>query len=354
MYRQSKTLILLVSALLAPVAIPAPALAQSTPPAAASQPAWGISEAQWRTLTAPDLRRLAGLPDAAPKVLAAAQNGDSYAMALISGAYATGSGVPENPAEAFRWAQRSASAGLPFGIYILGLDYFYGTGVPVDKRHYVDLLRQSADAGSILGASEYAKALFRGELVAKDLPGALRYARIGAQGGISESKMLYGTLLYDRSLPGRDPVEAAKWVRAAAGGGYDFAKNAAAALDAQDGFAASATKLFVSSFGNSLVGAHTVIAAPDDPCVTQLVVDLNGTGGSFLINWQETVVASAGNSFLNLSGAILNGTDRADGDIRQTLGLSLHRDQADVAEEQDRMVALASSARRLSNICHAI
>jgi hypothetical protein len=353
MHRHSKTLVLLASALLAPAAIPGPAQAQSAP-AVAAQPAWGISDRQWRTLTAPELRRLAGLPGAAPKVLAAAQNGDPYAMALISGAYATGSGVPENPAEAFRWAQQSASAGLPFGIFMLGLDYFYGTGVPVDKRRYVDLLRQSADAGSILGAGEYAKVLFRGELVAKDLPGALRYARIGAQGGIIESKMLYGTLLYDRSLPGRDTVEAAKWVRAAAGGGYEFAKNAAAALDAQDGFSASARNLFVSSFGNSLVGAHTVVASPDDPCVTQLVVDLNGTGGSFLINWQETVVASAGNSFLNLSGAILNGTDRAGGDIRKTLGLSLHRDQANVAEEQDRMSVLASWAGRLSNICHAI
>lgn len=354
MYRQSTTLILLASALLAPAAAPVPALAQAATPAVASQPAWGISEVQWRTLGAPELRRLAGLPDAAPKVLAAAQNGDPHAMALISGAYATGSGVPENPAEAFRWAQRSAAAGLPFGIYILGLDYFYGTGVPVDKRHYVDLLRQAADAGSVLGASEYAKAVFRGELVPKDLAGALRYARIGAQGGISESKMLYGTLLYDRSLPGRNPVEAAKWVRAAAGEGYDFARKAAAALDAQDGFAASATKLFVSNFGNGLVGAHTVVAGADDPCVTQLVVDLNGTTGSFLINWQETVVSTAGNSFLNLSGAILNGTDRVGGDVRQTLGLSLHRDQANVAEEQDRMFALASWARRLSNICHAI
>jgi hypothetical protein len=326
---------------------PAPALPQSAGDR-------GITDTQWRTLPPPELRRLAGFPGSASAVLAAAQNGDPRAMALISGAYATGSGVPQNDSEAFRWAERSAATGLPFGIHVLSLDYFYGTGVPANPAQYLRLLRQAADAGSILAAGEYAKALFRGELVAKDFAGALRYARIGAEGGISESKMLYGTLLYDRSLPGRDPTEAGKWVRAAASEGYDFARKAAAALDAQDGFSASAKNLFVSSFGNSLVGAHTVVAAPDDPCVTQIVVDLNGTTGSFLINWQETMVASAGNSFLNLSGAILNGTERAGGDIRRSLGLSLHRDQSDVPEEQDRMFELASWARRVSDICHAL
>ena len=331
-----------------------PAGAQSVPQASPSKAAWGITEPQWRTLGGPDLRRLAGFPGAAPRILAAAEGGDPQAMALISGAYATGSGVPLNDGEAFRWAQRAAATGLPLGLHVLGLDYFYGTGVAVDKRRYLNLIGQAADAGSILAAGEYAKALFQGEIVAKDLQAALRYAKIGAEGGLAESKMLYGTLLYDRSLPRRDPVEAGKWVRAAASDGYAFAKSAAAALDAQEGFSASAEKLFVSSFGNSLVGAHTVVAAPDDPCVTQIVVDLNGKTGSFLVNWQETVVASAGNSFLNLSGAILNGTNRVGGNVRSTLGLSLHRDQVSVAEEQDRMFELASWARRLSATCHAL
>lgn len=333
---------------------PVSAVPNPSPPAWQSSTEWGITEMQWRTLAGPELRRLAGFPGSAPAVLAAAQSGDPRAMALISGAYATGSGVPQNDSEAFRWAQRSAATGLPLGIHVLGLDYFYGTGVAPDRAQYLRLIRQAADAGSIVAAGEYAKALFRGEITAKDLAGALRYAKIGAEGGIAESKMLYGTLLYDRSLPGRDPTEGGKWIRAAAADGYDFARKAASALDAQDGFSASAKQLFVSNFGNSLVGAHTVIAAPDDPCVTQIVVDLNGTTGFFLINWQETVVASAGNSFLNLSGAILNGTQRAGGDVRNSLGLSLHRDQSDVPEEQDRMFDLASAAKRVSDICHAI
>lgn len=336
------------------VAPAAPAAPDPRHAAPQSGAAWGITEMQWRTLAGPELRRLAGFPGSAAAVLAAAQNGDPRAMALISGAYATGSGVPRNDGEAFRWAERSAATGLPLGIHVLSLDYFYGTGVAANPAQYVRLLRQAADAGSILAAGEYAKALFRGEIVAKDLAGALPYARVGAEGGIAESKMLYGTLLFDRSLPGRNPTEASKWVRAAASDGYDFARKAAAALDAQDGFAESAKKLFVSNFGNSLVGAHTVVAGPDDPCVTQIVVDLNGTSGSFLVNWQETVVASSGNSFLNLSGAILNGTQRAGGDVRNSLGLSLHRDQLDVAEEQDRMFELASSAKRVSDICHAL
>jgi len=355
MQRHSKrVLATLAGALVAVTTVSGATFAQSAPQAGRSGSAWGITETQWRTLGAPELRRLAGLPGRAPAILAAAQNGDPHAMALMSGAYATGSGVPLNEAEAFRLAQGAAATGLPAGLYVLALDYYYGTGVASDKRRYVSVLRQAADAGSILGASEYAKALFRGEIVPRDLPGALRYAKIGAQGGISESKMLYGTLLYDRSLPGRDPVEAGKWVRAAASDGYEFAKSAAAALEAQEGFSASAKQLFVSNFGNSLVGAHTLVASADDPCVTQIVVDHNGTTGSFLVNWQETVVASAGNSFLNLSGAILNGTDRVGGDVRNSLGLSLHRDQAGISEEQDRMFALASWARRLSDRCHAL
>jgi hypothetical protein len=354
MYLYSKSLLAgLAGACIVAAAASMPAHAQSEPPASRPRAAWGITEQQWRTLAGPDLRRLAGFPGSAPQILAAAQSGDPQAMALISGAYATGSGLPKSNDEAFRWAQRAAATGLPLGLHVLGLDYFYGTGVAVDMGRYLSLIRRAADAGSIAAAGEYAKALFKGELIAKDFAGARRYARIGAEGGIAESKMLYGTLLYDRSLPGRNPVEAGKWVRAAASDGYEFAKKAAAALEAQEGFAESAEKLFVSSFGNSLVGAHTVVAGPDDPCVTQIVVDLNGASGSFLVNWQETVVASAGNSFLNLSGAILNGTDRS-GDVRTSLGLSLHRDQTDVPDEQDRMFALATWAKQLSAICHAL
>lgn len=327
------------------------AAAQST---FASRDAWGITAAQWVRLSGPELRPLAGLPGSAPQILAAAERGDPHAMALISSAYATGAGVSKNPSEALRWAQRAADTGLPFGIHVLALDYFYGTGVAVDHRRYLELLRKAADAGSILAAAEYAQALFTGEHTAKNFAAAKPYAKIGAEGGNAKSKMLYGTLLFDRSLPGADPVSAAKWVRASASDGFPFARQAARALDLQDDISQSAARLFVSSFGNSLVGAHTLSARPEDPCVTRLVVDHNGATGVFLINWQETSVATAGDSFLNLTGAIQNGTDRVGGDVRNSLGLSLHRDQLDDPQERDRMFGLGASARALSTVCRSL
>lgn len=327
------------------------AAAQAAP---ASRDAWGITAAQWVRLSGPELRPLAGLPGSAPRILAAAERGDPHAMALISSAYATGVGVPKNPSEALRWAQRAADTGLPFGIHVLALDYFYGTGVSVDHRRYLELLRKAADAGSILAASEYAQALFTGEFTAKNFAAAKPYARIGAEGGNAKSKMLYGTLLFDRSLPGADPVAGAKWIRASASDGFAFARQAARALDLQDDISATAAKLFVSNFGNALVGAHTLSARAEDPCVTRIVVDHRGAMGVFLVNWQETSVASADDSFLNLTGTILNGTDRVGGDIRNSLGLSLHRDQLGDPDERERMFELGAAARALSTLCRSM
>ncbi|MCW0198177.1 tetratricopeptide repeat protein [Sphingopyxis sp.] len=335
----------------AAVSMAEPAIAQS---ASAPRDALGIAANQWLRLSSPELRARAGLPGSAPQILAAAEQGDPYAMALISSAYATGTGVPETPSEALRWAQRAAATGLPYGIHVLALDYLYGTGVPVDHARYLGLLRQAADAGSILAASGYATENFVGKLTPRNWAVAKQYAKIGAEGGIKESKMIYGTLLFDRSIPGTDPVAAAKWVRAAASDGYALAQPAARALQIQDEFSQSAAKLFVSSFGNSLVGGHTLSARAEDPCVTRLVVDKDGTTGVFLINWQETSVATAGDSFLNLTGAILNGTDRIGGDIRNSFGLSLHRDQLDVPGERDRMFGLSVAARALSSVCHSL
>jgi hypothetical protein len=74
----------------------------------------------------------------------------------------------------------------------------------------------------------------------------------------------------------------------------------------------------------------------------------------FLVNWQETSVATAGDSFLNLTGAILNGTDPKGGDVRTSFGLSLHRDQLDVPEERDRVAMLGDTARALSATCQTL
>lgn len=323
-------------------------------PVAAPRDAWGITKDQWVRLPAPELRRLAGFPGSAPQLLAAAERGDPHAMALISSAYATGAGVNKDPWQAFRWAQRAADSGLPFGLNVLALDYFYGAGVAVDHARYLDLLRKAADAGSILAASEYAQALFVGAITPKNFAAAKPYAKIGAEGGDAKSKMLYGTLLFDRSVPGSDPVAAAQWVRGAARDGFPFAQQAARALQFQDEISESAKNLFVSNFGGALVGAHTLSARAEDPCVTRIVVDHNGTTGMFLVNWQETSVAAAGNSFLNLTGAILNGTNPVGGDVRTSFGLSLHRDQLAVPEERDRMLMLGDAAQALSATCRAL
>ncbi|MFZ5670910.1 MAG: tetratricopeptide repeat protein [Pseudomonadota bacterium] len=335
---------------------PAPAArAQTAAPAAAATDGWGVTRRQWVTLGMPELRRLAGFPSAAPRVLEAARAGDAQAMALISGAYATGSGVPRDPWEAFGWAQRAAATGHPLGLHVLALDYYYGTGVAIDYGRYMALLRKAADAGSMLAAGEFARQNFKGDAAPRDLPLAFQYARMAAEGGDdAEVKMLYGTLLFDRSLPGRDAREGARWIRAAAAGGLPFAQAAARALDAQDAFAANAKDLFVNSFGDGLVGGHTVAAAPDDPCVTQLVFDKDGGTYSFLINWMETVVSRGDDSALVLSGPIRSGVDRSGGEIRSSLGLTLHRNQLDVPDERDRIFVLGQVAATLSTVCHAM
>jgi hypothetical protein len=76
--------------------------------------------------------------------------------------------------------------------------------------------------------------------------------------------------------------------------------------------------------------------------------------GVSLINWQESSVATAGDSFLNLTGAILNGTDRIGDDVRNRFGLSLHRDQLDRPEERDHMFGPGVATRALSSVCRSL
>ncbi len=96
------------------------------------------------------------------------------------------------------------------------------------------------------------------------------------------------------------------------------------------------------------------VGAARGPCVTRIVVDHNGTTGVFLVNWQETSVATAGDSFLNLTGAISTEPIPSAAMSAPACGLSLHREQLDVPEERERVAMLGDTARALSATCQSL
>ena len=78
-----------------------------------------------------------------------AEAGDVRAMVHLGRMYRTGTyGVPEDPAQSFKWAKRAAYLDHPPAIVDLAGCYSHGTGVPEDDTRALMLLTQAATMGS--------------------------------------------------------------------------------------------------------------------------------------------------------------------------------------------------------------
>ncbi|MDO1558900.1 tetratricopeptide repeat protein [Brevundimonas sp. 2R-24] len=272
---------------------------------------WGLSARDWQVMNSRDVRQRIGFPGAAPRVLAAARQGDAKAMAVISGAYATGDGVPRNPAESMRWAQAAAQQGDAFGHHVLALNYYHATGVPRDlaltRRHLI----LASDGGRALASSVLADFYIRGEGVTPNPTMAARYARPAAEAGVPGYAYVYGML----NLPGSNALidfdAARRWLRTACERGDDKGCEASAALEHQTRILEGDTAegLFVSTWGQGVVGARTDSAFPDMPCVTTIGVARNGNFPSFDIDWTRTRVRRTAQNTLVFEGAVQVGQE---------------------------------------------
>lgn len=305
---------------------------------------WGMTERDWQVMNPPDIRQRLGLPGAAPRVLAAARQGDVKAMGVISGAYATGSGVARNPAEAMRWAEAAARTGDPFGHYVLAINYLNGTGVQADLNQARRHLMIASDGGRAHASSVLTDFYLGGSGHPVNHRMAARYARLAAQAGVPGYAYTYGML----NLPGYDATidfdEGLRWLRTACQAGDAKGCAAASALDLQRRVLEGDTAkgLFVSTWGRGVVGAYTDSAFPELPCVTTLGVARNGNFPSFQIDWTRTTTRRTAANTLVFEGAVQVGDE-----VRDRLVI-FHRDGGgDVTERLDSLQRLG----RLNGMC---
>lgn len=272
---------------------------------------WGMTERDWQIMEPPDIRERLGFPGAAQRVLAAARQGDVKAMAVISGAYATGTGVTRNPDEAMRWAQAAAQTGDPFAHHVLALNYLHGTGVQKNFALTRQHLLTASNGGRALALSTLTS-LYLGESGHPvDHRMAAQYARLAAEAGIPGSAYIYGML----NLPGYDATtnfeESRRWLRTACEEGDAKGCAASAALDLQMRIleGGTAAGLFVSTWGQGVVAAHTDSAFPELPCVTTLGVARNGRFPYFHIDWTRTRTRRTATNTLVFEGAVQVGDE---------------------------------------------
>ncbi len=147
----------------------------------------------------------------------AAELGHAGAQAKVGTAYATGTGLPEDPKEALRWWRKAAGQGQAEGQYGLALAQLSGALIPQDEEAGVKSLQQAASQGFAPAQHRLAECYLHGDGVAEDPAEAVRWYRRAAENGHADAQVTLG-FICKRGLWGvaQDPAQAAQWFQKAA------------------------------------------------------------------------------------------------------------------------------------------
>lgn len=161
--------------------------------------------------------------------MAAAREGDPGAQYAVAMNYLLAKGTRRDVAEAARWLQRSAAAGLPQAMVSLASLYDVGVGVPFDDARATQLRQQAARAGNSMARSQLEVDArlpgtrdYRRASTLTDLrlhAAAIPYARRSAAAGSLEGQELLGRALHLGLGVGVDKAAALRLYQSAAAGG---------------------------------------------------------------------------------------------------------------------------------------
>jgi TPR repeat protein len=115
------------------------------------------------------------------------EEGDARVQFNLGVKYATGEGVPKNPAEAVKWYRKAADQGYAPAQSNLGVMYAKGEGVAKDTTEAAKWYRKAADKGYARAQYNLAVAYGNGQGVARDYGEAYKWANLAAAGGISQA-----------------------------------------------------------------------------------------------------------------------------------------------------------------------
>lgn len=152
-----------------------------------------------------------------PDALAeAARKGDPLALFEIGAIYTEGRGIKADPAQAAKWYQRAADAGVVPAQYRLASLYEKGTGVGRDLKKARVLYEQAAAKGNASAMHNLAVMLASGGETAPDFAGAGKWFAMAADRGIRDSQFNLAILYARGNGVSQDLEESYKWFSIAA------------------------------------------------------------------------------------------------------------------------------------------
>ena len=156
---------------------------------------------------------------------AAASKGHAGAQNNLGNCYNTGTGVPQDYAEAVKWYRKAAAQGNADAQRRLGVMYYKGTGVPQDYAEALKWYRKAAEQGN--ASAQYFLGIIydTGNGVDEDKVEAVKWYRKAAEQGNASAQNDLGISYYNGTGVDKDDVEALKWFRKAAEQGNVSAKD---------------------------------------------------------------------------------------------------------------------------------
>jgi len=143
----------------------------------------------------------------------------------IGARFASGEGLPLDPARARVWYRRAAEAGYAVSQGNLGAMLLTGVGGPTQPAEGLRWLLQSAEQGSHQAQSNLGLLYAKGDHVPRDPAAAVRWHRRAAEQDFAPSQFDLAVALAEGDGVPKDPASAAKWYRRAADQGHPSAQN---------------------------------------------------------------------------------------------------------------------------------
>ncbi|MCA1403918.1 SEL1-like repeat protein [Ensifer sp. IC3342] len=151
-----------------------------------------------------------------PALVTAAKGGDPLAFYEIGSRFTEGRGVNEDPAEAVKWYQRAADAGVIPAEYRLANLYEKGSGVARDPVKAKTLYLKAAAAGNASAIHNLAVMLASGRDGAPDFAEAAKWFEKAASLGVRDSQFNLAVLYARGNGVKQDLEESYKWFSIAA------------------------------------------------------------------------------------------------------------------------------------------
>ena len=146
----------------------------------------------------------------------AAEQGAPLAQHDVGVKYSLGKGVRQDYAEAARWWQKAAAAGVSDSRFNLGLMYYRGLGLEQDYDRAAELFEQAATQGHARAQYSIAVMYALGQSKGQDYATALKWFRLAAQQDVAQAQFNLGVFHENGYAVTRDPERARDWYQRAA------------------------------------------------------------------------------------------------------------------------------------------